>query len=121
MTNNQRVGVFSVLRSMALVSLSLMSLVSAQADESIDAERIFHTNCAACHTGALLEAPKVEALKLYPPERIVKALESGLMSTAGMALSRGEKHAVAEFLTGKTVADSSASATTYTCKSIGVE
>ena len=121
MTNNSRVAVFFVLRSVALVSLSLMSLVRAQADEVIDAEKIFQTNCAACHTGALLEAPKVEALKLYPPERIVKALESGLMSTAGMALSRGEKYAVAEFLTGKTVADSSASATTYTCKSIGVE
>jgi polyvinyl alcohol dehydrogenase (cytochrome) len=121
MTNNQRVGAFSVLRSMVLVSLSLMSLVSAQADESIDADSIFQTNCAACHTGGLLESPKVEALKLYPPERIVKALESGLMSTAGMALSRGEKHAVAEFLTGKKVKDSNASDTTYTCKSIGVD
>ena len=36
MTNNRRVGVLFV----ALVSLSLMSLVSAQADEVIDAAQL---------------------------------------------------------------------------------
>jgi polyvinyl alcohol dehydrogenase (cytochrome) len=121
MTKNRGVSALFVLRSVALVSLSLMSLLSVQADEVVDGEKLFQTNCSACHLGALLEAPKVEALKLYPPERIVKALESGLMSTAGMALSRTEKHAVAEFLTGKKVAESNSSATTFTCKSTGIE
>jgi polyvinyl alcohol dehydrogenase (cytochrome) len=121
MTNNRRIDVFLGLRYVAIVSLSLMSLMSAQANELIDAGKVFQTNCSACHLGALPEAPKVEALKLYPPERIVKALESGAMSTAGMALSRAEKYAVAEFLTGKKVTDVSNNPTTYTCKSTAVD
>jgi polyvinyl alcohol dehydrogenase (cytochrome) len=121
MADKRQVGVVFMLQSVALVGLWLTSLATVQADELIDAGKIFQTNCAACHLGALPEAPKVEALKLYPPQRIVKALESGLMSTAGMALSRAEKRAVAEFLTGKTVAGSSNNATTYTCKSTGLD
>ncbi|GAC12583.1 outer membrane protein assembly factor BamB family protein [Paraglaciecola chathamensis] len=120
MTNNRRICVLFVWRFMALVGLSLVSLISVQADELNKAEKIFQTNCAACHMGGLPEAPKIEALKIYPPERIIKALESGSMSTAGMALSRAEKHAVAQFLTGKTVEESNNTATTYTCKSTGI-
>lgn len=109
------------LRIVAVVGLLFMSAISVQASDLVDGGKIFNVNCAACHMGALLEAPKVEALQLYPPERIVKSLESGLMSTAGMALSRTEKHAVAEYLTGKKVNMSTSSATSFTCKSLGIE
>ena len=101
MTNNRRIAVLFLLRSVAIVGLSFMSLMGVQADELSDGAKIFQTNCSACHLGAMLEAPKVEALKLYPPERIIKSLESGLMSTAGIGLSLADKHAVAEFITGK--------------------
>ena len=121
MTNNRRIAVLFLLRSVAIVGLSFMSLMGVQADELSDGAKIFQTNCSACHLGAMLEAPKVEALKLYPPERIIKSLESGLMSTAGIGLSLADKHAVAEFITGKKVADSKISETIYTCKSIGVD
>ena len=121
MANNRRIGVLQGLRSATLLGLWFTNMVIVQAEESIDAGKIFQTNCAACHSGALLEAPKVEAFKLYPPERIVKALESGLMSTAGMALSREEKYAVAEFLSGKKIAESSAKVTAYTCKRAGID
>lgn len=121
MVNNNRKCVIFELRIITLVGFLLMSALSVQADDVVDGGKIFKTNCAACHLGALLEAPKVDALKLYPPERIVKALESGLMSTAGMALSRTEKHAVAEFLTGKKVTKSNNNATTFTCKSSGID
>jgi polyvinyl alcohol dehydrogenase (cytochrome) len=121
MTNNRRIAVLFLLRTVAIVGLSFMSLMGVQADELSDGAKIFQTNCSACHLGAMLEAPKVEALKLYPPERIIKSLESGLMSTAGIGLSLADKHAVAEFITGKKVANSKISETIYTCKSIGVD
>ena len=121
MVNNRQTGVLPILRFVALTGLWLMNVMSIQANELIDAEKIFQTNCAACHLGALLEAPKIEAFKLYPPKRIITALESGSMSTAGMALSRGEKYAVAEFLTGKKIAESSSYVTTYTCESIDID
>ncbi|MBU3003407.1 outer membrane protein assembly factor BamB family protein [Paraglaciecola arctica] len=114
MTSIGRLGLLLMMRFVALFGLGLMTV---EADESIDGGKIFQTSCLACHSGALLEAPKVEALKLYPPERIVTSLESGLMSTAGMALSRSEKTAVAEYLTGKKVTKAGNSVSTYTCKS----
>jgi len=121
MAINRRASVLFVLRSVVFVSSLLIGLISVHADEQVDAGKIFKTSCAACHLGALPEAPKVEALRLYPPERIVNALESGSMSTAGMALSRAEKKAVAEFLTGKKITESNNNVTTYTCKSIGID
>lgn len=69
--------------------------------ESLSGEKLYERYCKACHMGALPEAPKTEALKLYPTERIVDALESGVMSTQGIQLSRKEKLGVAFYLTGK--------------------
>lgn len=91
---------------------------SLLADESGQARHIFQSQCAACHLGALPEAPKVDALKMYPPERIVEALESGVMSVQGMTLSRTEKQQLAEFITGKKVDSNVANTMSYSCKSI---
>ena len=76
----------------------------AQTADSADreaGEAQYRLACAECHEGALLEAPQRSALALFPPERIVQSLESGIMATAGMALTREEKRQVAFFLTGQ--------------------
>lgn len=103
---------FSLPRLLSAISLLALSVqvthLSAAAMTAEDAEegkRLFAERCLSCHGGALQEAPKVEALHLYPPERIVESLVSGVMSTAGLTLSRPEKHQVAWYLTGKTVED----------------
>ncbi len=54
-------------------------------------ERLFQHQCAACHLGAVPEAPRQQALALYTPERIVEALTSGVMSTQGIPLSYEQK------------------------------
>ena len=78
-------------------------------------ETHFKVFCAACHGGALLEAPQIAALSQYSPQRIVTALESGSMATSGMALSAHEKRQVAYFLTGQRVEESIVSATSFAC------
>ncbi|TRY33786.1 PQQ-binding-like beta-propeller repeat protein [Aliiglaciecola sp. M165] len=80
-------------------------------------QQAFDAYCKACHMGALPEAPKTAALELYPPSRIVESLESGVMSTQGMQLSRAEKRQIAFFLTGKRADSASVVPTMLACSS----
>jgi len=77
----------------------------------------FQTLCLACHAGGMPEAPRVEALELYPPERIVEALNSGAMSTIGLSLSGEEMRKVAFYLTGKTIESKQAERALFLCES----
>jgi polyvinyl alcohol dehydrogenase (cytochrome) len=61
----------------------------------------FETHCLTCHNGALPEAQTIEALRLYPPERLVASMNSGVMSTAALPLSGQEIRQVAYYLTEK--------------------
>ena len=83
-------------------------------------EQHFKTYCASCHLGAMPEAPKVDAIKLYPPERIISALESGVMSTQGIALTKQDKHNVAFYLTGKQVQQTKIE-TQFSCQQMNIE
>lgn len=92
--------------------------VRAQTDADREIGRSkFETHCLTCHTGVLPEAPLLEALKLYPPERIIESLTSGIMSTAGLPLSEFEIRQVAYYLTGKTPQASKPAAAPLLCPS----
>jgi polyvinyl alcohol dehydrogenase (cytochrome) len=71
--------------------------------------------CAGCHEGALLEAPRRSALALFSPEHIVESLESGIMATQGMPLTRAKKRDVAFFLTGKRFNESVTKPVSFDC------
>jgi polyvinyl alcohol dehydrogenase (cytochrome) len=67
-------------------------------------EQVFKDRCASCHTGAAeSRAPAPEALRSRSPQAIVEALVNGAMRAQGSRMSGGERRAVAEFLTGKSV------------------
>ncbi len=76
----------------------------------------FQGLCMACHSGGMPEAPRVEALKLYPPERIVEALNGGVMSTQGLTLSGNEMRQVAFYLTGKALDAKRPSSDSFLCE-----
>ncbi len=84
------------------------------ADREVGKQR-FEQYCLACHTGVVPEAPNVEGLKQYPPERIVSAMTSGVMSTAALPLSEQEILQVSYYLTGKTIEVSQYDETQYYC------
>ncbi|MGB2566520.1 MAG: PQQ-binding-like beta-propeller repeat protein [Porticoccaceae bacterium] len=100
-------SVVKILIGIAVAILCASSLAEeSSAVETIDAgylmgKQLYQSRCVSCHGGAVLKAPQMEALKLYPPERIIQSLTSGVMSTTGLSLSASEMQQVAYYVTGK--------------------
>lgn len=68
-------------------------------------EAMFQQHCAVCHNNPATRAPDTASLKAMSPNFIVDALTSGIMQGPGAALSPAQRVSVAEFLTGKKLAD----------------
>jgi polyvinyl alcohol dehydrogenase (cytochrome) len=68
-------------------------------------EAVFQQHCAVCHNNPATRAPGVASLKAMSPSFIVNALTSGIMQGQGAALSAPQKASLAEYLTGKKLAD----------------
>jgi polyvinyl alcohol dehydrogenase (cytochrome) len=85
----------------------IASLLHAQAplaDTSVG-EAIFRSKCAACHIEpSEVSVPDRIALEALEPGAIVKSLIDGNMRLQGTQLTRDERIAVAEFVTGRLVA-----------------
>ncbi len=94
--------------AVAAASLWSTSGPSAQAPAQTQAPRpsgaaVFAAHCATCHTGADgSRAPAPASFAGRAPEAIVEALVNGAMRTQGSRLSGDERHALAEYLTGRT-------------------
>ena len=84
----------------------LMVLVAASASaQALDGAAVFRTSCATCHTGAAdSRAPAPDTLRSRSPQSIVESLVNGAMRAQGARLSGAERRAVAEYLTGTTIA-----------------
>lgn len=106
----------ATLAALLLCLLSGQALAQTEADSEIGREK-FEKHCLSCHTGVLPEAPLIEALKLYPPERIIESLTSGIMSTAALPLSDREIRQVAYYLTGKTPQANKVAVKPFLCES----
>ncbi|HAO88835.1 MAG TPA: hypothetical protein DCR00_07920, partial [Gammaproteobacteria bacterium] len=109
------------LLSLTLAQLFLLSQSAFAQDVASDGDfeegqSQYQLACAECHEGALLEAPQRTALALFPPERIVQSLESGIMATAGMALTRDEKRQVAYYLTGGRYDENQTDTASFSCE-----
>lgn len=115
----------SIKLSVIALSLGLFTSVCI-ADDKLDpsaddagvkaGKKLFEANCLACHAGAMPEAPKVEALNLYSPERIYHALNSGIMSTSALMMSNQDIRQVAHYLTGKQVQDNKQQRELFLCE-----
>lgn len=90
-------------RWLLLILMSSLSVtITAKKSSKIsDGADLFNKYCSVCHTGAMPEAPRIEAFKEYSPARIVDSLNFGVMSTQGLMLSKNEIEVVAEYLSGK--------------------
>jgi polyvinyl alcohol dehydrogenase (cytochrome) len=104
-----RPAIFALL---VLVAIPLLARPAAQRSAPLSGEAVFASSCANCHDGDDARAPSLEAMHGRSPQAIIDALTSGSMKYQGLALSGGERRAVAEFITGRklrgTVAGSSA-------------
>src|SRR5882724_9570396 len=66
--------------------------------------QLFQNNCATCHAGNDPRIPSMAVLRQRTPEQIVDALTTGPMREQGADLTDAQRRAVAEFLTGGTLA-----------------
>ena len=85
-----------------LLSGTAASPVLAQ---SPNGAALFSSACATCHSGAAdSRAPALAALQARTPESILEVLVTGAMRVQGSRLGGAERRAIAEFISGKTIA-----------------
>ena len=85
-----------------------------QADPPNPAAALFAESCATCHnTEQSGRTPSRFMLGALSPKAIVAALESGVMRAEGEALSREQKIALAELMTGRAYSDALLPADAY--------
>jgi polyvinyl alcohol dehydrogenase (cytochrome) len=82
----------------------------ASAQQPPDGAATFNRACATCHREGLTTAPTPTVLQQLTPEGIVNSLTNGRMQVQGASLSDAERRAVAQFLTGRAPAASTAPA-----------
>jgi polyvinyl alcohol dehydrogenase (cytochrome) len=74
-----------------------------------DGATLYKSTCATCHDSGAERIPSRETLNAMTPERVLAAMESGPMIAMASRLSTAERHAVAEFVTGKPLGHASTS------------
>ena len=90
------------------VALLLAGAGTASAQQAPPAgDAVFARACASCHQPGQTAVPPPDALRAYTPEAIVNALTNGKMAAQGATLTTAERVAIAQFLTGRTLAASS--------------
>lgn len=95
-------------RFLLFVSLGLFTMSGSASAQ--DGATLFKTYCAACHEPADSGAPTRDVLKEMRPEQILQALEKGAMRRQAAERSRAQRRVLAEYLSGKTLADESTDA-----------
>ena len=69
-----------------------------------DGPTLYKGLCSSCHDAGFERAPDREALRTMSPERVLAALESGVMLSMASGRTGMERRAIAEFVTGKSFA-----------------
>jgi polyvinyl alcohol dehydrogenase (cytochrome) len=100
----------------ALVAGVALLAGSPAAAQAPDGSAVFQRSCVSCHVGAAdSRAPAPEALRGRSPQSIVESLVTGAMRVQGARLSGAERRAVAEFLSGTSIAGDVRGADTGRC------
>jgi len=96
------------LTSVLLPLITALSNLACAQSPSPDADpraAMFQQHCAICHNNPATRAPGAASLRAMSPNFIVNALTSGIMQGQGAGLSPTQKVSIAEYLTGKKLAD----------------
>ena len=82
-----------------VLTLVLVGAVGATA-QTRDGERIYTQNCARCHDGNMPQILTAAPIQEYPADRIYESMTFGFMVRQAAGLSKDEKRAVAEYVSG---------------------
>ena len=96
--------------TLCLAAALLGAASAASAQQPPDGAATFTRACATCHREGQNTAPTPTVLRQLTPEGIVNSLTNGRMQVQGASLSDAERRAIAQFLTGRAPAASTAPA-----------
>jgi polyvinyl alcohol dehydrogenase (cytochrome) len=85
----------------AVIGICFPAALFAQAPSG---QELYKRSCASCHDAGVNRAPMRDAFQLMAPERVLAAMEGGAMTTMANGRTAPERRAIAEFLTGKSLA-----------------
>ena len=107
-SNNERPTVGGRLPALLFKALFATALLLSVAMrmQAANGQALYQSHCAMCHDAP--RAPFIDrtTFRTMPPESIVSVLTSGAMRSQAEGLSVSDRTAIAEFLTGKHVAQS---------------
>jgi polyvinyl alcohol dehydrogenase (cytochrome) len=86
----------------AVVLAAAAGQARAQAPDGAD---LYTRSCAQCHDSGENRAPLRDAFLSMPAERVMASMETGSMITMALNRTAGERRAIAEFLTGKSLSN----------------
>ena len=114
-------GLLCLLLGTAIVSACTDSPPGAEPTATArSGQEAYAAACASCHEGQVARAPHRTMLEIMSPHSVVRALTTGVMQQESMGLSTAERHAVAEYLTGRSL-DASALAAVPQCPETTVD
>ena len=88
------------MRIVSIATVLVLAVAAVSAAQPPDGERLYNQNCARCHEGNLPVLFSSGPIREYPAERIYEALSAGLMTAPATGLSKADKRAVAEYVSG---------------------
>jgi len=88
------------MRTVSVATMLVLAVAAVGAAQPPDGERLYNQNCARCHEGNLPALFSSGPIREYPAERIYEALSAGLMTAQATGLSKADKRAVAEYVSG---------------------
>jgi polyvinyl alcohol dehydrogenase (cytochrome) len=89
---------------LALCALSAALAVAQDPEAAPDGAALYAQHCASCHSMGVSKAPQLALMQIMSPNSIVRAMQQGVMQVQASALSAAEQIALAEFVTGQTLA-----------------
>src|SRR5262245_35350589 len=86
-------------RVLTVVALSVAGILASASSMAQDGAALYARHCVSCHEqGAVARAPSRDVIGALSADRIVGALETGVMRAQGETLTAAERRAVASFL-----------------------
>lgn len=75
-------------------------------DPAAAGAELYKQHCAHCHNGTVSKAPHLVWLSMMGPQKIYRALNSGIMRPQGLGLSDEQHREIAEYLSNQSLEDS---------------
>ncbi|MEP1596197.1 MAG: c-type cytochrome, partial [Halieaceae bacterium] len=84
---------------------SARNIAKDPAEETHPGASAYQAHCAACHDQPFYKAPSRQKISRLDPRGILRTMNDGVMRPQAAAVAQADRQAIAEYLTGKLLAD----------------